>query len=98
LADLKPSGKYVMEDVQNIGGTPGLIKFLIDNGMFGGNQMTVTGMTHTENLQAMNHPNHSSLVGSHQENRTLANHVRKLVPGRWSCQDYWKGRRDLYGT
>jgi dihydroxy-acid dehydratase len=29
LADLKPSGKYVMEDVQNIGGTPGMIKFLI---------------------------------------------------------------------
>ncbi|KAL3945640.1 MAG: hypothetical protein SGBAC_000296 [Bacillariaceae sp.] len=50
LADLKPSGKYVMEDVQNIGGTPGMIKFMIDNGMFDGNQMTVTGKTHNENL------------------------------------------------
>ena len=56
LADLKPSGKYVMEDVQNIGGTPGLIKFMIDNGMFDGDQMTVTGMTHKQNLEAMNHP------------------------------------------
>jgi len=56
LADLKPSGKFVMEDVQNIGGTPGLIKFLIDNGMFDGDQMTVTGKTHNENLAEMNHP------------------------------------------
>lgn len=39
-----------MEDVQNIGGTPGMIKFMIDNGMFDGNQMTVTGKTHNENL------------------------------------------------
>jgi len=56
LADLKPSGKYVMEDIQNIGGTPGLIKFLIDNGMFDGDQMTVTGKTHNENLKDLNHP------------------------------------------
>mmetsp|Transcript_4446 Transcript_4446/g.6793 ORF Transcript_4446/g.6793 Transcript_4446/m.6793 type:complete len:646 (-) Transcript_4446:449-2386(-) len=56
LADLKPSGKYVMEDIQNIGGTPALIKFLIDNGMFDGDQMTVTGKTHNENLKDLNHP------------------------------------------
>ena len=56
LADLKPSGKFVMEDVQNIGGTPGMIKFLIDNGMFDGDQMTVTGKTHNENLAEMKHP------------------------------------------
>jgi dihydroxy-acid dehydratase len=56
LADLKPSGKYVMEDVQNIGGTPGMIKFLIDNGFFDGDQMTVTGKTHNQNLADMNHP------------------------------------------
>jgi len=51
LADLKPSGKYVMEDIQNIGGTPAMIKFLIENGMFDGDQMTVTGKTHNENLK-----------------------------------------------
>lgn len=56
LADLKPSGKYVMEDVQNIGGTPGVIKFMIDNDMFDGDQMTVTGKTHNQNLADMNHP------------------------------------------
>ena len=51
LADLKPSGKYVMEDIQNIGGTPAMIKFLIDNDFFDGDQMTVTGKTHNENLK-----------------------------------------------
>jgi len=56
LADLKPSGKFVMEDVQNIGGTPGMIKFLIDNDLFDGDQMTVTGKTHSENLKDLNHP------------------------------------------
>jgi dihydroxy-acid dehydratase len=45
-----------MEDVQNIGGTPGMIKFLIDNEMFDGDQMTVTGKTHKQNLEDMNHP------------------------------------------
>jgi len=45
-----------MEDVQGIGGTPGLIKFLIDNDLFDGDQMTVTGKTHNENLADMNHP------------------------------------------
>merc|ERR1719171_1884939 len=50
LADLKPSGKYVMEDIQNIGGTPGVIKFMIDNNMFDGSQMTVTGKTWAENV------------------------------------------------
>jgi len=56
LADLKPSGKYVMEDVQNIGGTPGVIKFMIDNDMFDGSQMTVTGRSWSQNLEDMNHP------------------------------------------
>jgi dihydroxy-acid dehydratase len=45
-----------MEDVQNIGGTPGLIKFLIDNDLFDGDQMTVTGKTHKQNLEDLNHP------------------------------------------
>jgi dihydroxy-acid dehydratase len=50
LADLKPSGKYVMEDVQAIGGTPAIIKFMIEQGLFDGDQMTVTGKTHNQNL------------------------------------------------
>jgi len=73
LADLKPSGKYVMEDVQNIGGTPGMIKFLIDNGMFDGDQMTVTGRTHSQNLADMNHP---GLTPGQEIIRPLSNPIK----------------------
>ena len=50
LADLKPSGKYVMEDLHNIGGTPAVMKFLLANDMIDGDCLTVTGKTITENL------------------------------------------------
>ncbi|KAG5191107.1 dihydroxy-acid dehydratase [Tribonema minus] len=51
LADLKPSGKYVMEDVQQIGGTPAVMKFLMEAGLIDGSCMTVTGKTIAENLK-----------------------------------------------
>jgi len=51
LADLKPSGKYVMEDLHNIGGIPGVMKFLLKEGYLDGNCMTVTGKTIGENLE-----------------------------------------------
>jgi len=50
LADLKPSGKYVMEDLHKVGGTPAVIKYLLANNMFDGDQMTVTGKTIAENV------------------------------------------------
>ncbi len=50
LADLKPSGKYVMEDLHNVGGTPAVMKFLLDNKMIDGSCLTVTGKTIAENL------------------------------------------------
>lgn len=50
LADLKPSGKYVMEDVYKIGGIPAILKYLLENKMIDGDQMTVTGKTLAENL------------------------------------------------
>ncbi|KAJ8603867.1 hypothetical protein CTAYLR_000340 [Chrysophaeum taylorii] len=50
LADLKPSGKYVMEDVYKYGGTPGLMKFLLGEGFLHGHCMTCTGRTVAENL------------------------------------------------
>ncbi|KAF3972262.1 hypothetical protein CMV_004218 [Castanea mollissima] len=49
LADLKPSGKYVMEDLQKIGGTPGVIRYLLELGFLDGDCMTVTGKTLAEN-------------------------------------------------
>jgi len=50
LADLKPSGKYVMEDLQRYGGTPAVLRYLLDNGMIHGDCLTVTGKTVAENL------------------------------------------------
>ena len=50
LADLKPSGKYMMEDLHNIGGIPAVMKYLLDNGMLNGECMTITGKTVAENL------------------------------------------------
>ena len=50
LADLKPSGQYVMQDLHNIGGTPAVMKYLLTEGLLNGNCMTVTGKTLEENL------------------------------------------------
>jgi len=51
LADLKPSGKYVMADLFKIGGTPSLLKFLLKEGIIDGSGMTVTGQTLAKNLE-----------------------------------------------
>ncbi|KAK0392015.1 hypothetical protein NLU13_1513 [Sarocladium strictum] len=53
LADLKPSGKYVMADMHTIGGTPGLLKFLLKEGLIDGSGMTVTGKTMKQNVDAL---------------------------------------------
>ncbi|MEO9513671.1 MAG: dihydroxy-acid dehydratase [Flavobacteriaceae bacterium] len=50
LADLKPSGKYLMEDLHRAGGTPAVMKFMLENGMLHGDCLTVTGKTIAENL------------------------------------------------
>jgi dihydroxy-acid dehydratase len=50
LADLKPSGKFVQEDLHSIGGTSGLMKYLLDKGLMDGDCLTVTGKTLAENL------------------------------------------------
>lgn len=105
LADLKPSGKYVMEDIQNIGGTPGMIKFLIDNDMFDGDQMTVTGYTHSENLSRMNHP---GLTPGQEIIRPLSNPIKKtghlqmmfgnLAPGGGVAKITGKEGETFHGT
>ena len=51
LADLKPSGQYVMEDLHNVGGTPAVMKYLLEHGLLDGDCMTVTCKTVAENLQ-----------------------------------------------
>lgn len=50
IADLKPSGKYVMEDLHNVGGIPAVMKYLLEKGLLNGDCLTVTGKTIAENL------------------------------------------------
>ena len=53
LADLKPSGKYVMEDLHNVGGTPAVMKYLLEQGFINGDCVTVSGKTVAENLEEL---------------------------------------------
>lgn len=53
IADLKPSGKFVQEDLHSIGGTPGAMKYLLEKGYMTGDCMTVTGKTLGDNLESV---------------------------------------------
>ncbi|CAN5255291.1 dihydroxy-acid dehydratase [soil metagenome] len=53
LADLKPSGKYLMEDLQALGGIPAVMKLLLKNGLLHGDCLTITGKTIEENLREL---------------------------------------------
>ncbi len=53
LADLKPSGKYLMEDLHHVGGTPAVMKLLLEAGYLKGDCMTITGKTLAENLEPL---------------------------------------------
>jgi dihydroxy-acid dehydratase len=52
IADLKPSGKYVMEDLHHVGGTPAVLKYLLEKGYINGDCLTVTGKKLGQNLEA----------------------------------------------
>ena len=53
LANLKPSGQYVMADLHSVGGTPAVQKYLLEKGLLDGSCMTVTGKTLEQNLADM---------------------------------------------
>ncbi len=72
LADLKPSGKYVMAELVKIGGTVPLMKMLLERGLMHGDCLTVTGRTMAENLKnAAEYPTGQDVV------RTFANPIKK---------------------
>lgn len=72
LADLKPSGKYVMADLHTIGGTPALLKYLLKEGVIFGNGMTVTGQTLAKNLEkAPEFPSDQTII------RPFSNPIKK---------------------
>ena len=60
LANLKPSGKYLMKDLHKIGGVPYVLKYMLENNMLHGDCLTVTGNTLEENLSKIKSPNVSS--------------------------------------
>jgi dihydroxy-acid dehydratase len=72
LADLKPSGEFVMEDLHRVGGTPAVMKYLLQNGLLDGTCMTVTGKTIAQNL--------SDLPGLHAGQRVIRPLERPLKP------------------
>jgi dihydroxy-acid dehydratase len=55
LADLKPSGRYVQEDLHRVGGTPAVMKMLLDEKLLKGDCLTITGKTLKENLETLKH-------------------------------------------
>jgi len=86
LADLKPSGKYLMKDLHNVGGVPAVLKFMLDKGMLHGDCMTVTGKTLAENLEGLPALNEKQQIIRPLDNPIKATgHIRilkgNLAPG-----------------
>lgn len=75
LADLKPSGRYVMEDVHKLGGIPKVLHYLMKCNRIDGNNMTVTGLTLGENLERWVHK-HGELSPSQDVIRPLENPIK----------------------
>ena len=79
IADLKPSGKYLMEDLHEIGGIPVVLKYLLDKGYLHGECMTVTGKSLEENLSQVSQLNFEQDVIRKVENPIKATgHIRIL--------------------
>jgi dihydroxy-acid dehydratase len=72
LADLKPSGKYLMEDLHRVGGVPAVLKYLLGKGLIHGDCLTVTGKTVAENLAGV--PN---LMEGQDVFRDLSNPIKE---------------------
>ncbi|KAI9456156.1 dihydroxy-acid dehydratase [Russula earlei] len=76
LADLKPSGKYVMEDVYKIGGIPKVLAYLSKKNLIDGNNLTVTGRTLGENLERWTHE-HGELSNDQDVIRPLEKPIKE---------------------
>ena len=79
LADLKPSGKYLMEDVHAVGGIPAVLKYLLKKGLIHGDCLTVTGKTLAENLLDVNDLTEGQdVIKSIEEPIKISGHLRML--------------------
>lgn len=79
LADLKPSGKYVMSDLNQIGGIPSVMKFMLKNGLLHGECLTVTGETIEENLKKVSSlPEGQDIIKNLSEPIKSTGHIQVL--------------------
>jgi dihydroxy-acid dehydratase len=86
IADLKPSGRYVMEDLHHVGGTPGVLKYMLEKGHLHGDCLTVTGKTMAENIADLPplHPG-QDVIGTFENPVKATGHIAilegNLAPG-----------------
>ena len=79
LADLKPSGKYLMEDVHAVGGIPAVLKYLLEKGLIHGDCLTVTGKTVAENLaEVKDLTKGQDVIKTIEEPIKISGHLRML--------------------
>ena len=78
IANLKPSGDFLMEDLHNMGGTPALMKYMLENGYLHGDCLTVTGKTLEENLKCVKNSIESKIIKSFEKPIKNSGHIQVL--------------------
>ena len=78
IANLKPSGDYLMEDLHKIGGTPGIMKIMLNEGFLYGDCLTVTGKTVKENLENVPFPKSNKILKSFKDPIKTCGHIQIL--------------------
>ena len=78
IANLKPSGDYLMEDLHKIGGTPGIMKIMLNEGFLYGDCLTVTGKTVKENLENVPFPKSNKILNSFKDPIKTCGHIQVL--------------------
>ena len=99
LADFKPSGKYLMEDLHNVGGVPAVMKYLLQKKMLHGDCLTVTGKTIEENLEHVPDLDFETqkiilpVETPIKANGSFTDIIWQFSRRRKCCKNKWKGRR-----
>ena len=78
IANLKPSGDFLMEDLHSMGGTPALMKYMLENGYLHGDCLTVTGKTLEENLKNVKNSVDSKIIKSFEKPIKNSGHIQVL--------------------
>ena len=78
IANLKPSGDFLMEDLHNMGGTPVLMKYMLENGYLHGDCLTVTGKTLEENLKSVKNSLDTKIIKSFEKPIKNSGHIQVL--------------------